>query len=251
MMANGLAKHLASVAALLAVFAANPAPARQETPAALRAEAWEAAQWAIASDAADALARVSARFAQGDDALGRLAEEREGLIERRDRLERELERLYASDDAEALAARGRTRAAWETAVARLRTVDADIETRFPAYSELTSPRALSIAETQALLGPDEGLLLVLVNPETLSELHGEEPGADMALYLARHGVQVEVVVERTRDTPGDALIALAHDTRAGLLVAGAYGHNRYREWALGGATRALLHRAPVPLLCAH
>ena len=93
--------------------------------------------------------------------------------------------------------------------------------------------------------------LVLVNPETLSELHGEEPGADMALYLARHGVQVEVVVERTRDTPGDALIALAHDTRAGLLVAGAYGHNRYREWALGGATRALLHRAPVPLLCAH
>ena len=165
MMANGLAKHLASVAALLAVFAANPAPARQETPAALRAEAWEAAQWAIASDAADALARVSARFAQGDDALGRLAEEREGLIERRDRLERELERLYASDDAEALAARGRTRAAWETTVARLRTVDADIETRFPAYSELTSPRALSIAETQALLGPDEGLLLVLVNPE--------------------------------------------------------------------------------------
>ena len=165
MMANGLAKHLASVAALLAVFAANPAPARQETPAALRAEAWEAAQWAIASDAADALARVSARFAQGDDALGRLAEEREGLIERRDRLERELERLYASDDAEALAARGRARTAWETTVARLRTVDADIETRFPAYSELTSPRALSIAETQALLGPDEGLLLVLVNPE--------------------------------------------------------------------------------------
>lgn len=93
--------------------------------------------------------------------------------------------------------------------------------------------------------------LVLVNPDELSELHGEEPGADMALYLARHGVQVEVVVERTRDTPGDTLIALAHDARAGLLVAGVYGHSRYREWALGGATRALLQRAPVPLLCAH
>ena len=161
----GTARGLAFIAALAVVFAADPAPARQQTPAALRAEAFEAAQWAIASDAADALARVSARFAQGDDALGRLAEEREDLIERRDRLERELERLYASDDAAALADRSRTRSAWETTVDRLRTVDTDIEARFPAYSELTSPRALSIAETQALLGPDEGLLLVLVNPE--------------------------------------------------------------------------------------
>ena len=85
MMANGLAKHLASVVALLAVFAANPAPARQETPAALRAEAWEAAQWAIASDAADALAKVSARFAQGDDALGRLQDFVEAQEEKRER----------------------------------------------------------------------------------------------------------------------------------------------------------------------
>ncbi|MBX9803542.1 MAG: CHAT domain-containing protein [Caulobacteraceae bacterium] len=165
MIKAGTARGLACIAALAVVFTADPAPARQETPAALRAEAFEAAQWAIASDAADALARVSARFAQGDDALGRLAEERETLIERRDRLERELERLYASDDAAALAARSRTRSAWEATVERLRTVDADIGTRFPAYSELTSPRALSVAETQALLGPDEGRLLVLVNPE--------------------------------------------------------------------------------------
>lgn len=165
MKAAAVARCLTVLATLTALLAAGPAPARQETPAALRAEAWEAAQWAIASDAADALARLSARFAQGDDALGRLAEEREALIERRDRLERALERLYASDDAAALAERTRTRTTWEATVERLRAVDADIDTRFPAYSELTSPRALSITETQALLGPDEGLLLVLVNPE--------------------------------------------------------------------------------------
>jgi CHAT domain-containing protein len=159
------ARRLAPIVATLLVMIAGPAPARQDTPVALRAEAFEAAQWAIASDAADALAKVSARFAQGDDALGRLAEERESLIERRDRLERELERLYASEAADALAGRARTRAAWEDAIERLRAVDADIDARFPAYAELTSPRALSIAETQALLGPDEGLLLVLVNPE--------------------------------------------------------------------------------------
>lgn len=159
---RGWAGALAVLALLLA---AGTAPARPDTPEALRAEAFEAAQWAIASDAADALARVSARFAQGDDALGRLAEEREALIVRRDRLERELERHYASTDPADLTHRARTRSDWEAATARLAVIDADIEARFPAYSELTSPRALSIAETRQLLRPDEGLLLVLVNPE--------------------------------------------------------------------------------------
>jgi len=155
----------AALAATALVFAAGAAPAGPETPQSLRAEAFEAAQWAIASDAADALARVSARFAQGDDALGRLAAEREAAIVDRDRLERELERHYASDDPASLEARGRTRAAWEAVSTRLRDLDAEIEARFPAYAELTSPRALSVAETQALLRPDEGLLLVLSNPE--------------------------------------------------------------------------------------
>ncbi len=206
MIAARVSKCLATVVAVVAVLAAGPAPARQETPTALRAEAYEAAQWAIASDAADALARVSARFAQGDDALGRLAEDREALIERRDRLERELERLYASDDAAALTARAKTRTDWEAAVERLRAVDADIEARFPAYSELTSPRALSIAETQALLGPDEGLLLVLVNPE--------------ATYV--WGVSRERVEWARAENLGDAAMTAAVDRlRASLTSAGA------------------------------
>ena len=201
-----IARGLSVIAVLTAIFAADPAPARQEAPATLRAEAYEAAQWAIASDAADALARVSARFAQGDDALGRLAEEREDLIERRDRLERELERFYASDDATALAERTRTRSVWEATVERLRAVDADIDARFPAYSELTSPRALSIAETQALLGPDEGLLLVLVSPE--------------ATYV--WGVSRERVEWARADGLGDAaMTAAVNRLRASLTSAGA------------------------------
>ncbi|WGM45720.1 hypothetical protein KOAAANKH_00584 [Brevundimonas sp. NIBR10] len=151
--------------ALIAGLSASAVARTEDTPQSLRAEAFEAAQWAIASDAADALAKVSARFAQGDDALGRLAEERETLITTRDRLERELERLYAVDGADGQTQRAATRTTYETTLARLKTVDADIEARFPAYSELTSPRALSVIEAQGLLKPDEGLLLVLVNPE--------------------------------------------------------------------------------------
>ena len=160
-------------AAVLAVVAiglmlktdAAVATVRDDTPESLRAEAFEAAQWAIASDAADALAKVSARFAAGDDALGRLAEERETLITRRDRLERELEGLYGLDGKEGVRRRAESRAEYNSVLERLAALDAEIAVRFPAYAELTRPRALTVEETQALLGPDEALLLVLVNPE--------------------------------------------------------------------------------------
>ena len=109
----------------------------------------------------------------------------------------------------------------------------------------------ALAAALPLLERADGVRLVLVNPERLSDVHGEQPGADMALYLARHGVKVDVVLERTHATAGDALMALARAAGTGLIVAGAYGHSRYREWVLGGVTRELLERAPVPLLLAH
>ncbi|WP_420470184.1 CHAT domain-containing protein [Brevundimonas sp. FT23042] len=164
-MRAGRGLWVVALAVLGLLTGARAAPVRTDTPETLRAEAFEAAQWAMASDAADALAKVSARFAQGDDALGRLAEEREALIVRRDRLERALERHYASTDPADLTARTRAQADWEAATTRLAALDAEIEARFPAYSDLTSPRALSIEETRRMLRPDEGLLLVLVNPE--------------------------------------------------------------------------------------
>lgn len=109
----------------------------------------------------------------------------------------------------------------------------------------------ALAAALPLLQRAASVKLALINPDTLTELHGEEPGADMALYLARHGVSVEVVIERTGATAGQALTALARACGAGLIVSGAYGHSRYREWVLGGVTRELLERAPVPLLIAH
>ena len=102
-----------------------------------------------------------------------------------------------------------------------------------------------------LLALAASVKLVVVNPDLLSELHGDQPGADMALYLARHGARVDVVVEHTRSTCGEALCGLARSCGAGLIVSGAFGHSRYREWMLGGTTRELLERAPVPLLIAH
>jgi nucleotide-binding universal stress UspA family protein len=109
----------------------------------------------------------------------------------------------------------------------------------------------AITAALPLLAHAASVKLVIVNPDALSDLHGEQPGADMAVWMARHGVPVDVVVERGRATVGDILCRLARDCGAGLMVTGAFGHSRYREWMLGGTTRELLERTRIPLLMAH
>jgi nucleotide-binding universal stress UspA family protein len=53
------------------------------------------------------------------------------------------------------------------------------------------------------------------------------------------------------DAVADELLRAANAEEADLIVAGAYGHNRMREWMLGGVTRNLLERSPICCLLAH
>ncbi len=64
--------------------------------------------------------------------------------------------------------------------------------------------------------------------------------ADVARWLARHGIEAEQVASPTIGDDANALWALAQDLGADLIVAGAYGHSRLREWVLGGVTKNLL-----------
>lgn len=96
---------------------------------------------------------------------------------------------------------------------------------------------------------DRVTLLVLNGEHSLK--HGMEPGSDMGLFLARHGVQVAVVREFTRVEIGEALLAVAAAMGNDLLVMGGYGHQRLREVALGGTTRTVLRDMQIPVLMAH
>ena len=51
--------------------------------------------------------------------------------------------------------------------------------------------------------------------------------------------------------PVDALVKLAEDEKADLLVVGGYGHSRTREMIMGGVTRDLLQHMTVPVLMSH
>ena len=97
--------------------------------------------------------------------------------------------------------------------------------------------------------------IVVFNAKHPPFRHGALPGADIALYLARHGVNAEVSVQITAtDTYidiGNALSADLVDFDADLLVMGGYGHSRFREKLFGGVTRTLLKSMTVPVLMAH
>jgi len=86
-------------------------------------------------------------------------------------------------------------------------------------------------------------------------VHGPErsdPGGMLCQMLVRHGVRAEVsVLARTLPRVSDVLLRHVRDMNADLLVMGAYGHSRFREAILGGATRNMLEHATVPVLMAH
>lgn len=79
-----------------------------------------------------------------------------------------------------------------------------------------------------------------------------EPGADIATYLARHGLQVTVeTLPAAPSGVADTLLNHVADRKYDLVVMGGYGHSRFREMILGGATRDMLKTMTVPVLMAH
>jgi nucleotide-binding universal stress UspA family protein len=111
----------------------------------------------------------------------------------------------------------------------------------------------AVTDAVPLLRRSGKVTLAIFNPESQYGVHGEQPGADMALYLARHGVNVEVLVQNTPQglDVGNALLSLSADLGIDLLVMGAYGHLRWRELVLGGVTRTIMRTMTVPVLMAH
>ena len=79
-----------------------------------------------------------------------------------------------------------------------------------------------------------------------------DPGGNIAEMLARHGIRSDIsILAKTMPRVSDVLVRHVRDTDADLIVMGGYGHSRFREAILGGATRNMLEIAPVPVLMAH
>ena len=111
--------------------------------------------------------------------------------------------------------------------------------------------ARALADAMPILQRARSVEVVAFEAQPSASGHGAQPGADIALYLARHGVKATAAQQRAGIDVGNQILSRAADTSADLIVMGAYGHSRAREVVLGGATRTLLRSMTVPVLMSH
>ncbi len=89
-----------------------------------------------------------------------------------------------------------------------------------------------------LSGASEVVVVTIGEASQRAPLEG---AADVARLLARHGIQARAEVLRNdRGDVAQTIRSFAREAGAQLVVAGAYGHSRLREWAFGGVTRSLV-----------
>jgi nucleotide-binding universal stress UspA family protein len=110
--------------------------------------------------------------------------------------------------------------------------------------------ARALGDALPLLADAQAVTVLSISPTDIIE--SEHRGADVTRHLARHGISAIAAASTAAEVEvGDVLLSHAADHGADLIVMGAYGHSRTREWLLGGATRHLLRHMTVPVLMAH
>lgn len=115
-----------------------------------------------------------------------------------------------------------------------------------------SAEALSaVRKAMPMLAKADLVDIVIIDPPP----HGPErsdPGGRLSQMIARHGARAEVsVLAKTMPRISDVIRRHATDRSADMVVMGAYGHSRFREAILGGATRNMLEGCELPVLLAH
>lgn len=111
--------------------------------------------------------------------------------------------------------------------------------------------ARAVHDALPILSQADRVDVLCIDPEH-GEEHADLPGADLCLHLARHGVKAEAQTVVAEDIEvGDLLLSRVSELNADLIVMGAYGHARWREVVLGGATKQLLKQMTVPVFMSH
>jgi nucleotide-binding universal stress UspA family protein len=92
-------------------------------------------------------------------------------------------------------------------------------------------------------------VVTVLNEKHLDNKHSAE---QLSKNLSRHGIDIVLDRVEAEGRPiGDVLEAYVASHAADMLVMGAYGHSRLREFVMGGATKSLLSKPPLPILFSH
>lgn len=222
----------------------------------LLTEAFEVAQLARAGDTANAIARMAARFANGDDQLAALARLRQDTLVRWQNADSELIKAISGATTTRNPGQERTlRDQMQAFERRIAELDAELDLRFPEYRTLADPEPVAVSDAQRLLGPQEALISVLLGEkESLLWVVTHRDGHWFRLDTTRAAVEIVVGQLRSQLDPADGIIrplsvVAAHRLYEDLL--------KPAEAALAGVTHAIvvadgaLQSLPFGILVTH
>jgi nucleotide-binding universal stress UspA family protein len=107
--------------------------------------------------------------------------------------------------------------------------------------------ARALGDALPLLKTADDVTIVTIEEDAPRE--GQLPDTEIAAALGRHGIKARLVSDvRGHRAVGEAILQQAADHGADLLVMGAYGHSRVREFVFGGATRHILNDMTLPVM---
>ncbi len=116
--------------------------------------------------------------------------------------------------------------------------------------DLSRSAARAVGDALPLLMKARSVHVVTVRGE--KGLPCNDVAAPLIDYLHEHGVNCAAADKDLAGAAiGSAILDYSANANADLLVMGAYGHSRAREFVLGGATKSILDLAPLPLFMAH
>ena len=111
--------------------------------------------------------------------------------------------------------------------------------------------ARAVFDSMPLLKSAKEVLIAWAGPRSEEGANKGARAIELVRTLSRHGIDAQATdLDSSRDA-GQVLLERAEMGGAGLLVMGAYGHSRLREFILGGATRSVLRGMKIPVLFSH
>jgi nucleotide-binding universal stress UspA family protein len=116
----------------------------------------------------------------------------------------------------------------------------DLRSVLIAWKDTTEARR-AVADALLLLRKATDVTVVEIVEEQANRPAALSRVKDVAAWLSRHGVSASEQVPEECGEAGGLLERIASEVGAGVVVAGAYGHSRLREWILGGVTRRLVN----------
>ncbi len=115
----------------------------------------------------------------------------------------------------------------------------DLRSALIAWKDCPEARR-AVADALPLLAKAKEVTVAGIAEEDGGQAAVRQQAEDVAGWLSRHGIVARVQVPERSGNAAIQLERIASDTGAGVVVAGAYGRSRFREWVLGGVTQHLI-----------